>query len=467
MKHALVMLTLFLLSAGLYRLPGQSATTGTAPQSKAIADENWPRFRGKNADGVAADDARLPDSWSNKENVAWVADVPGWGLSCPVVWGDKVFLTTVVSDGEQPAPKKGLYLGMGVRTPEKGEHHWLVYCYDLKTGRELWKREAHAGEAKVPRHPKSSYAAETPATDGKRLYVLFGDLGLYCYDLDGSPLWSHKIEPKKTFFNYGAAASPVVHDGLVVLQYDNQEESYIAGLDAATGEQRWRTERDEKSTWATPFIWQNGQRTDIVTCGRNKNRGYDLSGKLLWEMDGKMSSLVIPSPFAANGLLYLSSGYIGDARRPVIALKPGATGDISLKEDEKSNEYVAWFLRQAGPYNPSPIVYGNYYYTLLDMGFLTCHDASTGKEVYGRQRFPAGASFTASPWAYNGKLFCLSEDGRTFVVKAGPEFEVLRTNELDELCLSTPAVSQGRLLIRTANKLYCFSNGATGQRIEK
>jgi outer membrane protein assembly factor BamB len=470
MRKILLVVIFVLLPTVWFSLPARNpAARGgeTVAQGKPELRDNWPRFRGRNADGVAADDARLPDSWGKKENVAWVANVPGWGLSCPVVWGDKVFLTTVVSDGEQPAPKKGLYLGMGVRTPEKGVHHWLVYCYDLKTGREQWKRETHAGEPKVPRHPKSSYAAETPATDGKRLYVLFGDVGLYCYDLDGNPLWSHKIEPKKTFFNYGAAASPVVHDGLVVLQYDNQEESYIAGLDAGTGEQRWRTEREEKSTWATPFIWQNGQRTEIVSCGRNKNRGYDLSGKLLWEMDGKMSSLVIPSPFAANGLLYLSSGYVGDARRPVIALKPGATGDISLKEDEKSNEHVAWFLRQSGPYNPSPIVHGNYYYTLLDMGFLTCHDAATGKEVYGRQRFPAGASFTASPWAYNGKLFCLSEDGRTFVVKAGPEFEVLRTNELDELCLSTPAVSQGRLLIRAASKLYCFTSGATNKSAEK
>jgi outer membrane protein assembly factor BamB len=463
----------------LAMIPGLAAPSSVCAQEKndpgpraarngrAEGQDNWPRFRGPNADGVAIDDARLPDTWNKKENVRWVAEVPGWGLSCPIVWGDKVFVTTVVSDGEKAAPKKGLYLGQGVRAPAKGVHHWLVYCFDLKTGKELWKHEAHTGEPQVPRHPKSSYAAETPATDGKRLYVLFGDLGLFCYDLDGKPLWSHKIEPKKTFLDYGASSSPVVHDGQVVMLYDNQDESYLAAFDAATGKERWRTKREESTTWATPFIWKNAQRTEIVVCGKRKNRSYDLSGKLLWEFEGRMSNLVIPSPFAANGLLYITSGYIADAQRPVYAVRPGAAGDISLKDGMNSNEYIAWYLPKAGPYNPSPIVYGGNYYTLFDLGFLTCHDAQTGKEIYAKQRFPGNPSFTASPWALNGKLFFLSEEGTTYVVKAGAEFEVLQTNELNELCLSTPAVSQGNLLIRTASKLYCITSGAGEKGVEK
>jgi outer membrane protein assembly factor BamB len=419
-------------------------------------EQDWTRFRGPNADGVAPDDPRLPDKWSKTENVKWVADVPGRGWSSPIGCGDNLFLTSVVSDGDDTAPKAGLYLGKGVKAPPKGVHHWLVRCLDLKTGELLWKHEAHKGEPKVPRHPKSNYAAETPTTDGERLYVLFGDVGLYAYDLGGKPLWFHAIEPKKTMSNYGAAASPVVCDGQVLLLYDNMEQSYLASFDAKTGNQLWRTERAEGSTWASPFIWKNPLRTEIVTCGKKKNRAYDLNGKLLWEFDGRMSGLVIPSPFAADGLLYITSGYVGDQQRPVYAIKPGATGDITLKDGEKSNDYIAWYQPKAGPYNPSPLVCDGRYYTLLDRGFLTCHRAKSGKEIYGRQRL--GGTYTASPWAYNGKFFCLDEDGKTRVIKAGSEFEVLRTNDLDELCLSTPAVSHGHLLVRTASKLYCFTN---------
>jgi outer membrane protein assembly factor BamB len=418
--------------------------------------DNWPRFRGPNADGVAKDNPRLPTQWSKTDNVRWVVDIPGVGWSCPIVWDNMVFLTTVVGEEENEAPKKGLYLGRGVRTPAKGVHHWLVYCFDLNTGKELWKREPHVGEPEIPRHPKSTYATETPTTDGKRLYTLFGDVGLYCYDMGGKLLWSHDIETKKTFLDYGAASSPIVHDGQVIMVYDNQEQSYIASFDAETGEQRWRTERQETSTWATAFLWVNQLRTEIVTCGRGKNRSYDLTGKLLWEFDGRMSNLVIPSPFASHGLLYITSGYVGDSKRPTFAIKPGGSGDISLQEGETSNEFIAWYQPKTGPYNPSPIVYGDSYYTLFDYGFLTCHNASTGEEIYGKNRFPSGSSFTASPWAYNGMLFFLSEDGDTHVVEAGPEFKLLHTNSLDELCLSSPAVSQGKLLIRTVSKLYCI-----------
>ena len=424
----------------------------------ADAQDDWPRFRGANADGVAADDQRLPTTWNKTENVKWVADVPGLGWSCPVISGDKVFLTTVVSDAENTPPKKGLYLGQGVRTPDKGLHHWLVYCFDLKSGDVLWKHEAHVGEPKVPRHPKSTYAAETPTTDGKRLYVLFGDLGLWCYDLDGKPIWSEKIEPEKTLADYGSAASPIVHDGQVIVVYDNQRESYIASYNAKTGKEHWKTKREEKTTWATPYIWKNKLRTEIIVCGKSRNRAYDLSGSELWSFDGGMSNLVIPSPFAAHGMLYITSGYIGDAHRPVYAINPGAKGDISLKEGEESNEFIQWYLPRSGPYNPSTIVYGDYYYTLHDRGFLTCHNAKTGEEVYGKKRFGRSASFTSSPVAYNGKLFFLSENGATYVVQAGPEFKVLHTNELDELCLSSSAIAQGNLLIRTASKLYCLSN---------
>ena len=428
--------------------------------SSIPAQDHWSRFRGPNADGVAPDHAGLPTTWTATENVKWVADVPGWGWSCPIVWGDRVFLTAVVSDEPNVAPGKGLYLGEGVRDPAKGIHHWLVYCFDRNTGRELWKHEAHAGQPQVPRHPKSTYASETPTTDGQRLYVLFGDLGLYCYDLDGKPLWSRKIEPQKTFFDYGAAASPVVHDGQVIVVYDNLETSWIAAFEARTGDERWRTPRDETHSWATPLVWQNDVRTEIVVPGQKRNRSYSLDGKVLWEFDGRMSNLVIPSPFAAHGLCYLASGYVGDAHRPTFAIRPGGSGDLTPGPDFTGSEFIAWYQGKAAPYNPSQMVYGDYLYTLYDRGFLTCHDAKTGKEVYDRRRFSPPGSFTASPWAYGGRLFFLSEEGMTYVVKAGPEFEILERNNLDELCLASPAVAGDKLLIRTASRLYCLTAGA-------
>ena len=425
--------------------------------SSTYAADNWPRFRGSQATGITRDDPRLPERWGRDENVVWQVEVPGWGWSCPVVWGNKVFLTTVVGEEEYEKPRKGLYLGQGRRKPPKGVHHWMVYCFDVNTGKILWKREAHQGEPESPRHPKSTYACETPTTDGEYLYVLFGDVGLYCYDLQGKPIWSLPIEPKKTLYNYGAAASPIVHGDQVIMMYDNQEASYIASYDTETGQEQWRTERNEMSSWATPVVWKNALRSEIITPGKRKIRSYDLNGKLLWEMDGRMSNLVIPSPFAAFGMIYITSGYIGDKHRPVYAIKPGASGDITPPEGQTS-EFIAWYQPTAGPYNPSPIIYGDYYYTLHDRGFLTCHNAHTGQEVYGRNRFEPRASFTASPWAYNGKLFCLSEDGMTYVVEAGPEFKQLHTNDLGELCLASTAACQGNLLIRTASRLYCFSN---------
>ena len=427
------------------------------PIASAPAQEPWPRFRGPRADGVSEDDRRLPVTWSKTKNVRWVADIPGLGWSSPIVWGGRVFMTTVVSDEPGTKPKKGLYQGFGVRKPPPGTHHWLVLCFDLDSGKLLWKREAHQGEPSVPRHPKNSYASETPTTDGKHVYVLFGDVGLYAYSFDGQLVWKQPIEPKPTLFDYGAAASPVVHDGQVIMVYDNEKSSYIAAYDADSGKERWRVARDEHSTWATPYIWKTKERTEIVVCGKTRNRAYDLDGKVLWSFNGRMSNLVIPSPFASGGLLYIASGYIGDAHRPVFAVRPGARGDFTLKKGETSNEHIAWYLPKAGPYNTSPLVYRGRYYTLYDRGFITCHDARTGKTIYGKKRFAPGASFTASPWAYNGKVFCLSEDGDTYVIESSKEYKLLHTNSLDELCLATPAVSDGNLLIRTASKLYCIS----------
>jgi outer membrane protein assembly factor BamB len=307
-------------------------------------------------------------------------------------------------------------------------------------------------------HIKNTYASETPVTDGQRVYAYFGNVGLFCYDVNGKPLWSKEFVSSKTSNNWGTAASPVLHEDKLFIQNDNDEQSFLVALDKRTGEQIWRTERDEKSNWATPYVWTNELRTELVTSGKGRVRSYSLDGRLLWELGG-MSSIVIPTPLAKHGLLYVTSGYVGDKKRPIFAIRPGAQGDISLKDDQTSNQYIAWCQKQGGPYNPSPIVCGDYLYVLYDRGFLSCYDAKTGQEVYSKQQIAAGATaFTASPWANNGKLFCLSEDGDTFVIQAGPEFKVLGKNALEEMCMATPAAIRGSLILRTISKLYRIGN---------
>jgi outer membrane protein assembly factor BamB len=420
--------------------------------SDTLAEANWPQFRGASA-GVV-EDGILPTTWSTTENVAWTLEIPGRAWSSPIVWGDRVFVTSAVGGTDAEKPKKGLYFGGERDKPSDKIHRWMVYCIDFNSGKILWEKLAHQAVPKHSLHIKNTYASETPVTDGQRVYAYFGNYGLFCYDLDGRELWSKQFGSFKTRYNWGTAASPVLYKDRLYIVNDNDEQSYLIALDKKTGEQIWRVDRDEKSNWATPYIWENKQRTELITCGTGKVRSYDLDGKLLWELGG-MSAIAIPTPFAEHGLLYITSGYVGDKKRPLFAIRPGARGDITLKDDQDSNQYIAWCQKQGGPYNPSPIVYGDYFYVLLDRGMLSCYDARTGSEIYSKKRIAAGANmFTSSPWANDGKIFCLSEDGDAFVIQAGTEFKVLGSSKLDEMCMATPAAVRGSLIIRTISKLY-------------
>jgi outer membrane protein assembly factor BamB len=424
--------------------------------------DNWPQFRGARA-GIAPDDPALPDAWGPAQNVAWKIDLPGRSWSSPVVWGDHVFVTTAINTaGETPLRPTPEYIsrsGGGTMTAKDLETattplRWVVYDIDFKTGKVRWEREVGRGVPTQPRHQKNSYAAETPVTDGERVYAYIGNVGIFAFDMAGTPVWSKSMPAVKVRQGFGSAASPVLHRDRLYLVNDNDEQSYLAALDKRTGAEVWRVDRKEGSNWTTPFVWEHERGTEIVTVGTDRIRSYDLDGKVLWELGG-MSVFAIPSPFATNGLLYITSGYPGDSLRPAYAIRPGAHGDISLKPDQTSNDYIVWFHPTLGPYNPSTLVYAGCYYTLLDRGFLTCNDPKTGKEIYPRQRVTTDAtSFTASPWAYNGKVFLLSEDGDTYVVQAGPEFKVLGKNSLTEMTLATPAVANGSVIIRTASKLY-------------
>ena len=419
------------------------------PLVAPASDVAWPQFLGPGERAVSAN-PKVPDHWSATENVAWKTSLPGRGWSSPVVCGDRIFLTTVVGDDEE-LPQKGLYRG-GERTEAAAsEHQWKVLCLDLRSGKMLWDRSVHRGALPGPKHSKNSYASETPVADGQRVYAYFGNVGVFCLDMEGRTVWSKRLQPHATRADWGTAASPVLHEDRLYLVNDNEEQSYILALDKITGQEAWRADRDEKSNWSTPYVWENRQRTEIVTPGSRKVRSYDLHGKLLWWLKG-MSGITIATPYADHDLLYVSSGFVVDKQRPLYAVRPGASGDISLPPDRTSNSAIAWSNPTAAPYNPTTLVYQGRLYVLYDRGMLSAFDSQTGKPLYEQQRLPNGKHFTASPWACNGRVFCLNEDGLTFVVRAGDAFKLLGVNKLadDDMCMATPAMVGDRLLIRTS-----------------
>ena len=445
------------------RLPGPYLTSwvvfsaaavlvsGVGLRAQLQGEEEWPQFRGARA-GVAADHPDLPDRWSTTENVAWSTVIPGMGWSSPVVWREHLVVTSVVSAVPQDPPRPGLYLGDWPAST--AEHRWMVYALDTRTGAVRWEREVRRGAPAHQKHLKNSYASATPVTDGEHVYVHFGNVGLFAFDFNGDPVWSKALGPYATRNNWGVGSSPVLHRDRVYVVSDTDDQSFLAAYDKRTGSEIWRVARDEGTNWSTPFVWEHDRRTEIVTNGSDWVRSYDLEGQLLWRLTG-MSTITIPTPFAGHGLLYIASGYVADPNRLALAIRPGASGDISLEPGESSNAFVAWSLPTGAPYNPSPLVYGDVYYTLFDRGFFSAHDARTGAVRYARQRIAVDASgFTASPWAYNGRIFAMSEDGDTYVMRAGETFEVLGKNSLGEMTLATPAIADGSLFIRTASKVY-------------
>lgn len=426
------------------------------PATYLHGQSNWPQFRGPQSRGFVEGSSH-PDRWSTTENVAWKRDIPGRGWSSPVVWKDNIILTTVINTGTEEEAKKGLYFGGERPRPPESVHQWKVICLDLNSGDIRWERQVHEGKPQSPIHIKSSFASETPVTDGERVYCCFGNLGIFCFDFEGNEVWRYSLEPMPTRYGWGTAASPVLHQGRLYFCNDNNKESYLLALDCVTGKEVWRQVRDEKSNWATPFIWEHQLRTEIVTPGSGAIRSYDLDGKELWSLKG-MSSITIATPFADHGLLYVSSGYVGDQQRPIYAIKPGASGDITLAEGATSNDYVAWSLPKAAPYNPTTLVVGDRLYVLYDRGLVACFNAKTGEELFGQKRLPDGRAFTSSPWASGDRVYFLNEDGVTFVLKDSDQFELLHTNKLaeDDMGMATPAIVGDRLLLRTSSRIYCI-----------
>jgi outer membrane protein assembly factor BamB len=445
------------------------ALTAALAAATARASDEWPQFRGAGAAGLA-DAVALPEAWSPSRNVAWSTEIPGRGWSSPVVWRDRVFVTSAVSPGSFKEPSTGIFgndyvaeivrrvVGRDIElTSESGEISYRVYALDARTGRVLWEHEAHRGAPHGGRHRKNTYASETPATDGQRLYVSFGgNVGIFCYSLDGRLLWTRSWAPQPIYLDFGTASSPIVHRGRVYQLHDNDGDSFLAALDAATGEELWRVKRTDSarmtSGWATPLVWENDARTEIVTIGRGLVVSYGLDGRELWRLKGMTQAT--PSPVAADGLLYVGSGSQGEANRPLLAIRPGASGDISLAPDQTSSEFVVWHQPRFSGYTTSPLVYGGRIYAINDNGVLQVADARTGREIYKARVGGGGHTFSSSPIASRGRIYALSEEGETFVLRAGDTYQEIARNRLDEMSLATPAAASDSLYVRTQSKLY-------------
>jgi outer membrane protein assembly factor BamB len=441
----------------------------------------WPQFRGPGSLGVA-EASRIPERWSTTENVAWAADVPGRGWSSPVVWGERVFVTTAISPGAFKEPSTGIYgndyiaeLRKQGLSPEEvsrrvrardnespdevgAEVVWRLLCFDAITGARLWETEIHRARPIGGRHRKNTYASETPATDGRRLYVYVGNVGLFAYSLDGARLWKTSLEPTPIYLDFGTASSPIVADGRVVVLNDNQAESYLAAFDAATGAPVWRTARDfgrimVRSSFSTPFLWHTGRRTEIVTQGPTAVVSYDLDGRELWRLRG-VSQVGAPTPVASNALLVSSSGSPSENIRPLVAIRAGAAGDLTPVDGAPASTSIAWRQERGGSYITSPLLHGGRVYVLFDQGFFGATDLETGRAIYKVRIGEGGVAFSASPWIASGRIFCLSEDGDTYVIQPGDEYKLVAVNPLDEMSLATPAVTEDGLFVRTATKLY-------------
>jgi outer membrane protein assembly factor BamB len=431
-----------------------------------ITPLNWPSFRGPDGTGVA-EGQNPPISWdgTKAEGVRWKTAIPGLGHSCPVVWGDRVFVTTAISSS-QPDPKVrvGLY-GDVDSVNDTSKHTWQILCLDRDSGKVLWTRTAFEGVPRIKRHLKGSQANCTPAVDGRHVVACFGSEGLYCYDLDGKLLWKRDLSTLDSSFaldqqyEWGFANSPVLYANRCILQCDLSRDSFIAAYSLDDGSKLWSTARDEIPSWSSPVIWRNALRTEIVTNASQYARGYDPeTGAELWRL-AKKSEATIPAPVVGKDLVYITSG--NRPIQPIFAIRPGASGDISLKGKEDSNASIAWSRMRGGPYMPTPILYQGYFYVGSNAGILTCYEAGTGKEIY-KERM-GGASYTASPVASDGRLYFTSEQGETRVVKAGPVFEVLSINPLDDYVLATPAVSDGMIFIRSQHYLWALGKDAAKQ----
>lgn len=429
------------------------AASSISPAKVAGKDTNWPQWRGPASMGISTE-TDLATEWSATKNVKWKTPISGRGHSSPIVWGKKIFLTTSIEGPIVPGAKAPMHMDEGkeYKHPDSvgADHSYTlkVICLDRDTGSILWEKTAYEGTVYDDRHRKNTYASATPATDGKLVYAFFGSEGLYAYDFDGKLAW--KANPGKVgLFGMGQGTSPTLNESLVIVQCDEEAgaNSFIAAYDKKSGKEVWRTPRKVQASWTTPIVIRNAKRAELITSGNEAIISYDpMTGKELWRTKG-VESNAIATPVANNEIVYIAAGF---PAKIAVAIRLGATGN--LKDSD-----IAWKYTKGTAYVPSPILYGDYLYLMTDRGIITCLNAKTGAIVYEGGRVPIPATFTASPVAFDNKLLLVSEDGDTFIIKAGPKHEVLGTNSLDEPVYASPAIADGKIFLRGEKNLYCIA----------
>jgi len=429
---------------------------------EVYAGQNWPSFRGPSAAGVI-EGYPTPVKWDLErlENIRWKVRVPGLGHSCPIVWGDLIFVTTAVKDEGESSLKVGLY-GDVESVKEEDVLSWHLYCI-AREGKILWSRQSHKGKPKVKRHPKSTHANSTPCTDGNYVVAFFGSEGMYCYDMEGNLIWQKDLGKLDWGYfsspsaQWGGGSSPVIHKQMVIIQCDVQKDSFLAAFNLKDGAEIWKTFRDDVPTWGTPTVYTSAQYSQIIVNGYKHIGGYDVeTGREIWKLRGG-GDIPVPTPIVAHDLVCITNAH--GRMSPIYAVRLSAAGDISLAENATSNKHIAWSHSRGGNYIPTPVIYGDYLYCCSDRGKMSCFEARTGELVYREGLSSSSGAFSASTVAADGKIYCTAEKGDVYIVKAGPEFKLLGTNKMNETCMATPAISQGTLFFRTRHHLVAVAEG--------
>jgi outer membrane protein assembly factor BamB len=444
-------------------IPARSIVRSAAPKRKPLGAARaepgaWPSFRGRLASGVA-DGTNLPDTWDGARgaNIKWRVAIPGLAHSSPIVWGDRVFVTSAVSGKTDATFKPGLY-GDGDASDDRTSQRWMIYALDRATGKTAWERVAHQGEPREKRHIKSTYASATPATDGRIVVASFGSHGLHAYDMDGTFRWKVDLGRMDVgaydipSFEWGTASSPIIWKDLVILQVDTQADSFLIAVSADTGETVWKTDREELPSWGTPTVAETADGPVLVANASNFIRGYDpRTGHELWRLGGS-SKITAPTPIFDEGLFIVASGR--GPERPIFVVRPGARGDITLAAGTTANASIAWSKTGRGSYMPTPLSYRGQLYVLANNGVFDAYNLKTGEEVYRQRLGTIGNGFSASPVAADGKIYLPNEDGDIVVIAAGPEFKQIAVNSMGDLLMATPALSRGVMYVRTARNLF-------------